>query len=52
MAMGLMTAVQFPVQMENFLFTTSKSPLVNHSASYPMGTRGSFPRSKAAGVGS
>jgi hypothetical protein len=34
-----------------FLFTTASKPaLRGHSASYPMGTRGSFPEGKAAGA--
>jgi hypothetical protein len=42
--------VRFPAGAEKFSLHRVQNGFGAHPASYPMGTRGSFPRGKAAGA--
>jgi hypothetical protein len=47
---GWMARVSFPAVQDFFLLYSVQTGSGAHSASYPMGTRGSFPGGKAAGA--
>jgi len=47
---GWMAGVQFPVRAGHFLLHRVQTGFGAHQASYPLGTRGSFPGVTAAGA--